>query len=416
MSKAPQEVIDSLYRIVRDDKFDDLSSILSLYPLMNQRISPPSESVPQILGDYPPILSIACFYNSFESVKNLLLNKAEIRQTDGSGLFPIHFAAAGGSMQIIHYLEEKGASFVQDVNDNDNLGNIPLSYAIEFNHLEVVQYILSKNPRLINHKNKSESTFMHIAASCGFLNIANFLKDNGASIDSPDQYQYRPLHFASQNNHGDLVTFLLQNGADPTHKCIGEQTALSLALSQCCLSSISAFYDFGISLDEPNEANLTPLMIASQIASNELIEFLLKKKMTIDKVGYKNRTALMFAVISGDETCVELLLDANADMSLVDLNENNVFHLAAKYDQKDVLSLLFDKLNDDNLDLCSAENSKGRTPLYYAVSLSSIECTSLLLENGVDHQLDDLLPIAEKNGDQEIIALLNDEEAVLTSD
>ena len=37
----------------------------------------------------------------------------------------------------------------------------------------------------------------------------------------------------------------------------------------------------------------------------------------------------------------------------------------------------------------------------------------ILLENGVDHQQDDLVPIAEQNNNTEIVDLLNDEGVLL---
>ncbi len=81
---------------------------------------------------------------------------------------------------------------------------------------------------------------------------------------------------------------------------------------------------------------------------------------------------------------IQLILNRNADLSIIDCNNSNVFHYAAKQDELEITKILMAKLNSKNPNkLYSVLNcrdlEKGRTPLHYAVINGNVILTAMLL-------------------------------------
>jgi len=67
-----------------------------------------------------------------------------------------------------------------------------------------------------NHMNWHRLTLLHHMAAEGELAKAKLLADHGADIDALDEeYRATPLGLAARRGQGDLVSFLLERGADP---------------------------------------------------------------------------------------------------------------------------------------------------------------------------------------------------------
>ena len=56
-----------------------------------------------------------------------------------------------------------------------------------------------------------KTSFLHLAAEKGHLNVAEFLLKNGAVIDSQDSDGQQPIHMAAVSGNLDLVQALINN-------------------------------------------------------------------------------------------------------------------------------------------------------------------------------------------------------------
>jgi len=74
-------------------------------------------------------------------------------------------------------------------------------------------------------------SFLHPAACGGFLETAQILLRNGASVDALDSLRETPLHLAASFGHMDVVTLLLAHGADVNTEDIGRQSPRDRALA-----------------------------------------------------------------------------------------------------------------------------------------------------------------------------------------
>jgi ankyrin repeat protein len=57
---------------------------------------------------------------------------------------------------------------------------------------------------------------LHLAARYGRFDLLEMLLDRGALIDAQDDQGRTALHFAAENNHGDMCRFLISCGCDHT--------------------------------------------------------------------------------------------------------------------------------------------------------------------------------------------------------
>ncbi len=83
----------------------------------------------------------------------------------------------------------------------------------------------------------------------------------------------------------------------------------------------------GIKINKINGLQMTPLMIAAQCNRNDLVPFLVKKE-NINKKCFYGRTALMHAVLNQSVACTLQLINAGADVNILDNNRHSALHHA----------------------------------------------------------------------------------------
>lgn len=83
--------------------------------LLSKTVSPKSyEFNDVILKDYPPLLSVCVFFKAIKIVNYLLMNDVDPKAIDKKGRSSVHFAAAGGNLQILLTLNEFWVDFKEE--------------------------------------------------------------------------------------------------------------------------------------------------------------------------------------------------------------------------------------------------------------------------------------------------------------
>ncbi|XP_062832130.1 fibronectin type 3 and ankyrin repeat domains protein 1 isoform X3 [Anolis carolinensis] len=145
------------------------------------------------------------------------------------------------------------------VNTLNKLGNTPLMVASQKGYSRLAQ-VLVENGADVNMKNSSGKDSLMIACFAGNLDIAQYLRSKGASWQARDLGGCTAMHWAADgghcdviewmiqdgceiaalNNHEDLVTLLLERGADPDVKNEFGKGALEMArgLNRMSVASI----------------------------------------------------------------------------------------------------------------------------------------------------------------------------------
>lgn len=185
--------------------------------------SPASSSVDKPDADGNTPMMVAAKQGKIKTMKSLLARGADVHARNPRGATPLMFATDGG-VAAIDLLLKKGAR----VNDQRPDGMSALSWAVLNNHADTFERLLKAgaDPRLFNDK---RDTLLHLAAEAGGTAIAKRLLSLGLAPDALDSFSETPLIKASENGHPEVVKLLLARKAPLSHWSAEVETALSVA-------------------------------------------------------------------------------------------------------------------------------------------------------------------------------------------
>jgi hypothetical protein len=96
--------------IFRTDDVDSLEASLQESDTPDDRLVLTDPTLPEILRNSPPLVSVCAFYGAVRCFNLLQSRNASISLADRKGRVPVHFAAAG-SVELCDLLESIGADF-----------------------------------------------------------------------------------------------------------------------------------------------------------------------------------------------------------------------------------------------------------------------------------------------------------------
>ncbi|KAK0124782.1 hypothetical protein ONS96_008663 [Cadophora gregata f. sp. sojae] len=218
--------------------------------------------------------------------------------------------------------------------NNGYLGRLVL-LACYWNLTEVLRKLLSAHPAPHLNLSVDDCTYKQTAVSSGKI-----LHFNVELVNTADQRDWTPLHWASWRGQLEVVKLLLENNAD-------------------------------IQVTDKNGD--TPLHEASSAGRVEVIKLLLEKMADVQAVNNYRRTPLHEASSAGSIDVVKLLLEKGADIQAVNKFGNTPLHNAILEGKLEVVKLLLEKKAD-----IQAVNKGGKTPLDYASEYNRFEVVELL--------------------------------------
>ena len=132
-------------------------------------------------------------------------------------------------------------------------------------------------PEIINIRDHEKDTaLLKASQNCDAINMVSFLLENGADVDDRDLIDQTPLIVASQHGCKNIVELLLNAGSNITHKNQQGETALLTATQEGHIDVVKILLDAGADVNEPNAEGETPLMIAIKLRhKKELVKFLI---------------------------------------------------------------------------------------------------------------------------------------------
>jgi ankyrin repeat protein len=241
-------------------------------------------------------------------------------------------------------------------------------------------------------------TPLYRAAETGNLQEVRQLVEAGANLDSRNAYPegtpfflkwlpgtrhlagLSPLHAAAQNQHVDIVTYLVLNGADVNVRDDHARTALSLvAASHGDMEIVRLLVDGGADVDPVDGRGFTPLIYSAERGHTELARYLLSKGALANRHTRDGRTALHFAAENGNAEIVSALLAKGAQPSQTFDKVQPVLQSAVLNGHDKVIETLLEAGADPNL------HAPGTTPLLgIAAYEGQLETVKLLLKYGAD--------------------------------
>lgn len=164
----------------------------------------------------------AIIHGHLSCVETLLNDGASINMTMPGEVNVLHVAAEHGHIDILKLLLEYKDGMAEDMINNltspDRRGFGPIHFAVLENNVECLKFLLSKNADIRLRTTSSPhkcSTPLHLAATKNYEEIAKvILSSDRTTIHEVNSLGWYPLHTAGHNGSRDIITLLLQEGAD----------------------------------------------------------------------------------------------------------------------------------------------------------------------------------------------------------
>jgi hypothetical protein len=183
----PDNEIQSIINCFYSDNAEQLSSILhSNESFVNYSISSTLLLASSILSFSPPLVSVAAFFGAVNCVKLFASLHADLNEVDGEERTIVHFAAASGSIELLHFL--------RSVDGIDFSGS--LKYSVEYWHIEAFNWLhrevfrsqVAVDPPLT-------PTALHAAAKVNNIRIVQLLLSLGHPIEVYDDVHFARIMF-----------------------------------------------------------------------------------------------------------------------------------------------------------------------------------------------------------------------------
>ena len=207
------------------------------------------------------------------------------------GWHPIHYAVAGGHLDAVKLLAERGASVGP--------------------HLELLVDWGERFPRIVAYVIKR-------AAEEGFTLTDPHAESDVPAIDRPDQQGFPPLIDACRGNHNaqDVparVIELLVQGASIHVTDYKGKTALHRAGQAGFAQITTLLLDRGAMLELADEKGRTPIFDAIHYGRQAVVEILIRRGANLEHADSRGETPLFVAARQGEVEIATSLLAAGAD-------------------------------------------------------------------------------------------------------
>ena len=247
-----------------------------------------------IQGILQDLLIVATENGNLDCVKVLLVEygvNVDFQNIEGET--PLIIASREGHVDVVTFLVEHGAN----LNLQCRLGNTALMTACLYKERDVVTFLVEHGAN-VNLQSKDGTTALFLFL-CGipmysddnYCNVLSSLIENGADVNACTHDNQTPLMMASRNGHVNAVALLVEHGANMDIQNEDGNTALHYAVTTRGAKAggycvVEKLLNLGAA-QLYNNQHLTPLLQASNIGENLMVNDFLKraeytKKQRID--------------------------------------------------------------------------------------------------------------------------------------
>ncbi|PEU79367.1 hypothetical protein CN394_17760 [Bacillus anthracis] len=184
-----------------------------------------------------------------------------------------------------------------------------------------------------------------------------------------------PLHIACLNENIEIVTLLVEAGADLKIKYHGE-TPFALACRKGNVEIIKYLISQGENANEIMGGKVTPLHLISSSGNQEIVHYILERITNINAVTNRKRSALHYAVEDNNLEAAKVLIDNGIDMELLEEYKRSALSLACDRNKPEMAGLLL-----ENGAIIHSTGQGKVTPLHSACERGFIEVVRVLLQH-----------------------------------
>ncbi|OHT05826.1 hypothetical protein TRFO_26330 [Tritrichomonas foetus] len=171
---------NDLYNIIKEDDVKKLQELFRNKKInINQRIEPSILELHSILMNSPTLLQCAAFFKALNCLDFLIKKLAKVSLSDKLGLNVIHYAAAGGSYEILDYLKRTQLLYQGAIH-----------FAAAYHNYELVETLYNNDPDFLKEYFAPYGTILHMCAASNNVKTAAFCLDHGSNINARNDVSF----------------------------------------------------------------------------------------------------------------------------------------------------------------------------------------------------------------------------------
>ena len=271
----------------------------------------------------------------------LIDHGADVNKKEGYKRTALHYASEKGDLKVVEALLSKGAEI--DVEGEHRC--IPLMLAAGKGHIDILLYLIDHGAG-VNKKDGRKRTALHYASERGDLKVVEVLLSKGAETDVEDWNRCTPLILAVKCQMFAIMCHLIKAGANVKrlvdyfsgsgkHSYHGRDPllcALSYAINNNHIAEADVLITNGVGIEGELDINpsRTALTWSAENGHDSIVRNLILQGVNVNYQDDSGCSALHFAASSNHIQCGILLVEAGADLRLVDRDSRTPLYLASK--------------------------------------------------------------------------------------
>lgn len=353
-----------------------------------------------------------CEFGKIESVKWLLINKADMNQKSAGGSTGLHLAIMNGHNELVDYLISMGISIVEP----DDTYLTPFLLACSVGNFHAAQLLLRRGAKISETQRFTGYHGIHLATTASNIKMIKFLIDNGVSIDVTDCHGMTPFLMTCSAGQLEVSSWLVERGCNKlaTSNSDGEDggsTGLHFACKGGHMAMVSFLLTLGLPIDMLDARGVSIVEKAKLFGHIDIANLILDREMS--NAGPLD-VAVFFRLldlkeISRAQSYIESFLK-RIGLKCKEEDMNLLFHLSCACGHV-YLTEYFVVVG------CNVNSPLGvveATPLMQASKYGQLDVVKFLVDHGANmlaRDCSDLtaMRIACLNGHNEIASFLEDE-------
>ncbi len=290
-------------------------------------------------------------------------------------------AARNGHFDCVHYLLERGVLATLQ----NNQGKTAFQLALESSQLAIAELLLNKST------DRERKQALYDAVTRKDLVAVRWLVEHAASLSAMDKSKMTPMLLAASMGDMQLTDYFLSLEPSPIHEKDSEgDNVLFVAIKNRQTSLVKHLIASGnFSLEDRNTQGKTPLLVAAEVNSDELVEFLHQKGGELEAVDDEGNTALHLLLARGYWGSAMSYIHAHSSTLIQKQNMKgeSPLHTAIIHKRADEIGRMLRLVALDpklRAELVELRDAQGNTALLSAVEGHNFEVIPLLLAAGAD--------------------------------